>query len=55
MFVFLQCMYDDSSGFGVTCMKLTCGRVIVARISGTLEILRIEWENRFGHAPYRRS
>lgn len=49
-----KCMYDDSNGLGITCIKLTCGRVIVARINGTLEILKIEWENRFGHTPYRR-
>lgn len=47
-------MYDDCSGIGITNIKVTSGRVILARMSGSLQILRFQWGNRFGQTPYRR-
>ncbi|CAL4194665.1 unnamed protein product, partial [Meganyctiphanes norvegica] len=38
----LKCIYEDGSGAGVTSMKLSGNRVMLARLNGSVDMLRLE-------------
>ncbi|KAK9501038.1 hypothetical protein O3M35_002162 [Rhynocoris fuscipes] len=39
----LKYIYDGHSNVGVTCVKLTPSRVVVARLDGVLDLLTVQW------------
>lgn len=41
----LQCIFEDCSGVGITCVKLVGSRVIAARLYGTLDLFQLQTYN----------
>lgn len=58
--VFLQCLFEDGSGVGITSVKIIGNRVVAAKLSGVVDFLELESysygrQMDWGFTAYRRS